>query len=80
MSGNIFDIESVRPIEALAECLGGIAECKRLGFIFEDGDGVMSLSPAGLGYLLFVNAPGITSPAEAFAAGYQCAKDESQDD
>ncbi len=78
MSGNVFDIESLQPIEALAESLGGMSECKRLGFIFEDGDGVMSLSVAGMGYLLFVTARGITSPAEAFAAGYQCAHDEAQ--
>ena len=77
MSDNTFDIESVRPIEKLSQSLGGLAECKRLGFIFEDEQGVMSLSAAGLGYLLFVDAPGVTGLAEAFAAGYQCAKDES---
>jgi hypothetical protein len=75
MSGNTFDIESVRQIEALADSLGGIAECRRLGFIFEDDRGVMSLSTAGLGYLLFVKAMEVSSTAEAFAAGYQCAKE-----
>jgi hypothetical protein len=76
MSENTFDIESVRQIDALAKSLGGLAECKRLGFIFEDAQGIMSLSAAGLGYLLYVKARGITSLAEAFAAGYQCAHDE----
>ena len=76
MSQNTFDIDSVRQIEALAKSLGGLAECKRLGFIFEDAQGVMSLSTAGLGYLLYVKARGITSLAEAFAAGYECAHDE----
>ena len=76
MSENIYDIESVRQIEALEKSVGGLAECKRLGFIFEDAQGIMSLSVAGLGYLLFVKAREITSPAEAFAAGYQCAHDE----
>lgn len=73
---NTFDIDSVRQIEALARDLGGIAECKRLGFIYEDDQGVMSLSTAGLGYLLYVKARGITSLAEAFAAGRTCALDE----
>ena len=39
----------------------------------EDEQGVMYLSTAGLGYLLYVVARDIDSPAEAFAAGYQCA-------
>ena len=76
MSDNTFDIDSVRQIEKLKKSLGGLAECKRLGFIFEDEGGVMSLSVAGLGYLLNVEARGVTSLAEAFAAGYQCAHDE----
>ena len=77
MHDNTFDIESVRQIESLAKSLGGLKECKRLGFIHEDGQGVMSLSVAGQGYLLFVKATGVTSLAEAFAAGYQCAHEES---
>jgi hypothetical protein len=39
----------------------------------------MSLSVAGLGYLLFVKARDITRVAEAFAAGYQCAAEEYQE-
>lgn len=76
MSENTFDIESVRQIEALTQELGGLTECKRLGFIFADEQGVMSLSVAGLGYLLYVKARGVKSLAEAFAEGYQCARDE----
>jgi hypothetical protein len=76
MFENTFDIESVRQIETLAKSLGGLPECKRLGFIYEDQQGVMSISVAGLGYLLLVRARGVTSTAEAFAAGYQCAKEE----
>jgi len=76
MSENAFDIDSVRQIKALTQSLGGLAECKRLGFIFEDQQGVMSVSVAGLGYLLSVKARDITSVAEAFAAGYECAHDE----
>lgn len=77
MSDNTFEIDSLRQIEALAESLGGVAECRRLGFVFQDERGVMSLSTAGLGYLLFVKARDVSSPAEAFAAGYQCARDET---
>ena len=79
MSENTFDIDSVAQIESLVKSLGSLAECKRLGFIFEDKQGIMSLSVAGLGYLLFVKARDVTSPAEAFAAGYLCAHDEIKD-
>ncbi|MDE3016309.1 MAG: hypothetical protein KGI29_05225 [Pseudomonadota bacterium] len=76
MSNNVFDIETHRPLEALIQELGGLDECKRLGFVFEDENRIMSLSVAGMGYLLFVKAVGVNSMAEAFAAGYQCAADE----
>jgi hypothetical protein len=79
MSENTFDIDAVRQIEALSKSLGGLAECKRLGFIHEDDQGVMSLSTAGLGYVLSVKARNMTSLAEAFAAGYECARDEIED-
>lgn len=70
---NAYDIETIRQIEVLSKSLGSLAECKRLGFIHEGEQGVMSLSSAGLGYLLYVHARGITSVAEAFAAGRECA-------
>ena len=74
---NAYDIETVRQIEVLAESLGGLAECKRLGFICESEEGVMSLSSGGLGYLLYVRARKITSLAEAFAAGREYALEEN---
>lgn len=73
---NAYDFETMPQIEMLEKEFGGLPECKRLGFIFEDEKGVMSLSMAGLGYLLYVKARSITSPAEAFAAGYECAHEE----
>jgi hypothetical protein len=76
MSGNTFDIETIRQLKSLSKSLGGLTECKRLGFVYEDDNGVLSLSSAGLGYLLSVRARNVTSVAEAFAAGYQCAHDE----
>lgn len=78
MSDNVFDIETHRPLEALIRELGGLDECKRLGFVFEDENKIMSLSVAGMGYLLFVKACDITGVAEAFAAGYQCRADEDE--
>lgn len=78
MSENAFDIETVRQIDVLAQSLGGLPECKRLGFVVADDQGVMGLTAAGLGYLVYVRARGITSLAEAFAAGYECASGESQ--
>jgi hypothetical protein len=78
MSQNTFEIETLRQVEILSQSLGGLAECKRLGFVYEDDKGVMSLSVAGFGYLLRVRAGNVTSLADAFAAGYQCAHDEKQ--
>ena len=77
---NIFSFEHLRQIEHLKEIVGGIDECKRLGFIHVDGQGVQSLSTAGMGFLLYVVAPNITSLAEAFAAGRQAALDENDDE
>ena len=76
MPDNVFDMATVRPLEALIRELGGLDECRRLGFVFEDENSIMSLSHAGLGYLLSVKAAGITGIAEAFAAGYQCAAED----
>ena len=79
MAGNVFDIGTLRPLEALIKELGGLDECKRLGFVYEDEHEIMSLSTAGMGYLLFVKAAGTTALAEAFAAGYRCAAEEYTD-
>ena len=78
MSQNAFDIDSVRQLGVLIRELG-LEECKRLHFVYEDKQGVMSLSPVGLGYLLFVKAGDVTSLAGAFAAGLECAFDEIED-
>ena len=72
MSDNVFDIGTHRPLETLIKELGGLDECRRLGFVFEDENKIVSLSVVGMGYLIFVKAAGVTGVAEAFAAGYQC--------
>jgi hypothetical protein len=70
---NTIDFETGKTLKALVNRLGSLAECQRLGFVFEDEKGVMSPSAAGVAYLIFVVARDITDPAEAFAAGYQAA-------
>lgn len=76
MSNNVFDMATLRPLDALIKELGGLDECRRLGFVFEDENKIMSLSTAGMGYLCFVKAAGTTGVAEAFAAGYQCGAED----
>lgn len=68
MSDNVFDMGTLRPLEALLRELGGLCECKRLGFVFEDPSKIMSLSHEDMGYLCVVKAACATSAAEAFAA------------
>ena len=71
------DFENGRSVNALVKHLGSMAECQRLGFIFEDERGVLFPSSAGIAFLVFIVARDITDPAEAFAAGYQAASDET---
>jgi hypothetical protein len=71
-TGKVIDFEHMGPIEKLQSQLGA-DECRRLGFVFDDERGVATLATAGFGYLLAVGAMGVTTLAEAFAAGYQCA-------
>jgi hypothetical protein len=73
---NVYDFESRPQIEALEKQLGR-TECVRLGFLFEDGEGIVRLTVSGFGYLLYVGCLGIKGVAEAFAAGYQCAHQET---
>lgn len=53
---NIFAFDSIRQLEKLKDLLGGLDECKQLGFIHVDEQGIQSLSTAGLGFLLCVVA------------------------
>lgn len=76
---NVFSFDHVRQIEKLKELVGGLDECKRLGFIFTDEDGIQEMSVAGMGFLLSVVAKNVKTVAEAFAAGYQIAHDEMDD-
>ena len=75
MAENAIDFETGRTLNALIRRLGGIDECLRLGFIYQDPNGVMSPSAAGMAYLMYVVARDISDPAEAFAAGYEAAAD-----
>ncbi|MBP2159122.1 MULTISPECIES: hypothetical protein [Asticcacaulis] len=68
----VLDFQNMQQIQRLTDILGE-EECKRLGFLFEDERGVVTLSTAGLEYLIDIEARGIRTIAEAYAAGYQCA-------
>ncbi|HRK98756.1 MAG TPA: hypothetical protein PLE43_09835 [Alphaproteobacteria bacterium] len=76
---NVFSFDSLPQIEKLKSLLCGIDECKRLGFIYIDEQGIQSLSTAGMAYLLYVVGKDITSLAEAFALGRMTALDEVED-
>lgn len=69
---NVLDFQNMHQIQTLVDRLGE-ATCKRLGFLSEDDRGVATLTTAGLGYLIDIEAQGIDNLAEAYAAGYQCA-------
>lgn len=68
----VIDFQNMQQIQKLVDSLGE-SECKRLGFVFDDDRGVATLTTAGLGYLIDIEAMGIKTVAEAYAAGYQCA-------
>ncbi len=72
MAASTIDFQNMHQIQALRSRLGD-AESRRLGFIFDDERGVTVLTKAGFGFLIFVDTFGMTSMAEAFAGGYQCA-------
>jgi len=66
----VIDFQNMQQIQCLVD-LFGEAQCKRLGFLFDDERGVATLTTAGMGYLIDVEAGGISTVAEAYAAGYQ---------
>lgn len=72
MDGKVIEFDHMHQVEALRRHLTD-AECRRLGFIFDDEVGVTMLSAAGFGFLIYLAYQGPQSVAEAFAAGYQCA-------
>lgn len=79
MTRDILAFDHLRQLEKLKEIVGGLDECKRLGFIHVDGQGVQDLSAAGMGFLLYVATGSASTLAEAFAAGWQTAADENGD-
>lgn len=68
----VVDFQNMQQIQRLVDRLGE-AECKRLGFLVDDDRGVATLTTAGMGYRIDIQAAGIRNLAEAYAAGYQCA-------
>jgi hypothetical protein len=72
---NVYDIDYHPQIAKLERQLGR-AECMRLGYLMEDDEGIVRVTVAGYGYLLYTGCLDIRTVAEAFAAGYQCAREE----
>ena len=62
------------------EVLGGLDECRTLGFVHVNDQGIQTLSTAGMGFLLYVVAKNVNTVAEAFAAGRMAAFDEIEDE
>ena len=79
MTQDVLNFDHLRQLDKLKETVGGLDECKRLGFVHIDEQGIQSLSPAGLGFLLFVVAGDVKTLPEAFAAGWQSAIDHETD-
>ncbi len=79
MTQDILAFDHLRQLEKLKEIVGGIDECKRLGFVHIDEQGIQSLSAAGMGFLVYVIANDVTSLADAFAAGRLAAFEEIED-
>ena len=79
MTQDVLNFDHLRQLDKLKETVGGLDECKRLGFVHIDEQGVQSLSPVGLGFLLFVVAGDVKTLPEAFAAGWQGAIDHETD-
>ncbi|PJB72104.1 MAG: hypothetical protein CO093_03725 [Alphaproteobacteria bacterium CG_4_9_14_3_um_filter_47_13] len=76
MTQDVLSLDHLRQLDKLKEIVGGLDECKRLGFVHIDGQGVQSLSPVGLGFLLFIVAGEVKTPPEAFAAGWQAGTEQ----
>lgn len=77
MTQDILAFDHLRQLEKLKEFVGGLEECKRLGFVHVDEQGIQSMSPVGLGFLLYVVAGEIKTLPEAFAAGWQVRAEEA---
>jgi len=76
----VFGIQNKRQIDALVDLLGSEEDCEQLGLAFRDDDNIWQLSVAGLGFLLFTGRSEKNrskAAAKAFAAGYQCAMEDS---
>lgn len=79
MTQEILDFDHMQPLEKLKKIVGSLDECKRLGFVHIDGQGVQSLTAVGLGFLIYIVARDVKNLPEAFAAGWQAAIDHETD-
>ncbi len=66
----MYDLDRHRTIDRLIECAGSKERCLELGFLVQDDNSTLHLSPAGLGYLIDIVATDIKTLPAVYAAGY----------
>jgi hypothetical protein len=76
---NVFAFDHHHQVEKLIEVVGSLDQCKKLGFVVTDEQGILNLSAAGLGFLLYIVTGYASTLPEAFAAGWQAAMDLAKD-
>ena len=76
MTQDVLAFDHLRQLDKLKEIVGGLDECKRLGFVHVDGQGIQSLSTVGLGFLIYVVASDVKTLPEAFASGWQAGTEQ----
>lgn len=67
----MYDEDHHKTIAQLIGRIGSQDECLRLGFLINDDNATLHLSPAGMGYLINVVASEIKALPDAYAAGYK---------
>jgi len=67
----MYDKDHHKTIAQLISRIGSQEECLRLGFLANDDNATLHLSPAGMGYLIDVVAGDINALPDAYAAGYK---------
>ena len=72
------DPDHHKTIANLIHLVGGKDECLRLGFLGQDDNQTLILSPLGLGYLIDVVAGDVESLAESYALGFAQASSQTE--
>jgi len=75
----MYDPDHHRTIAQLIDHVGNKEECLRLGFLVNDDNETLRLSPVGMGYLIDVVAADVNTLPEAYAAGYKQGHTQSEE-